>query len=116
MDTCKDTVWSKKYKVNLDSFDRKWKDITWAEYTIYTDGSKIDKGVGPKNKILPTLTAKLPDEATVLQAELKGIKTGYEFFFDNLVHKLKFIKIISDSQTALLPSTITLSPPSPPLL
>ena len=46
VDTCKDTVWYKKYKVNLDSFDSKRKYFTRAEYTIYTDGNKIKKGVG----------------------------------------------------------------------
>ena len=44
----------------------------------------------------------MPDSATVFQAELIGIKTGCEFFFDNSEHKPKYVKIISDSQAALL--------------
>ena len=47
------------------------------------------------------LTFKLPDEATVFQAGVDGIKTGCESFFDNPSHKPKYIKIISDSQAAL---------------
>ena len=44
----------------------------------------------------------MPDSATVFQAELIGIKTGCEFFFENNEHKPKYVKIISDSQAALL--------------
>ena len=45
-DKCKEIVWDKRYKVNTDSFDGKRKHVTRAEYTIYTDGSKIDMQVG----------------------------------------------------------------------
>ena len=101
-DKCKDLVWNKSYTVNTDSFDGKRKHVTRSEYTIYTDGSKIDNRVGEgaviyhKNKIIATAQAQLPDSATVFQAELIGIKTGCEFFFGNSKHKPKFVKIISD--------------------
>ena len=110
-DKCKDIVWDKQYKVNTDSFDGKRKLVTRSEYTIYTDGSKIDKKVGAgaviyhKNNIIASILTKLPDSATVFQAELIGNKTGCEFFFDNPDHKSKYVKIISDSQATLLPST-----------
>ena len=45
-DKCKDITWQKHYKVNTDSFDGKRKHVTRSEYTIYTNGSKIDKKVG----------------------------------------------------------------------
>ena len=88
-DRCKDIVWDKRYKVNTDSFDGKRKHVTRSEYTIYTDGSKIDNRVGAgaviyhKNKIITKAQAQLPDSATVFQAELIGIKLGCEFFFEN---------------------------------
>ena len=46
------------------------------------DGSKIDVQVGSgaviyhKNNVLTTIRAKLPNNATVFQAELLGIKSG----------------------------------------
>ena len=106
-DKCKDIVWNKHYKVNTDSFDGKRKHVTRSEYTIYTDGSKIDNQVGAgaviyhKNNLITTIKTKLPDTATVFQAELLGIKSGCEFFFNNSVHKPKYVKITSDSQAAL---------------
>ena len=45
---------------------------------------------------------KLQDTATVFQAKLLETKTGCKFFFDNPVHKPKYVKIISDSQATLL--------------
>ena len=106
-DKCKDIVWSKHYEVNTDSFDGKHKHVTRSEYTIYTDGSKIDKKVGSgaviyhRNTVTATIKAKLPDTATVT-AELLGIKNRCEFFIDNQDHKPKYVKIISDSRAALL--------------
>ena len=94
--------------MNTDSFDGRHKHVNRSEYTIYTDGSKIDKQVGAgaviyhKNRIIATLQTHLPDTATIFQAEQIGIKTGCEFFFDNREHKPKYVKIISDSQAALL--------------
>ena len=38
----------------------------------------------------------------MFQAELIGIKTGCKFFFDNPNHFPNYVKIISDSQSALL--------------
>ena len=79
--------------MNLDTFDGKHKHVTYSEYTIYTDGSKIDKKVGSwaviyhQYKIIATILNKLPDTATVFHAELKGIKT------DNPDHKPKYVKI-----------------------
>ena len=107
-DKCNDRVWNKHYRVNTDSFDGKRKHVVRSEYTIYTDGSKIDKKVGSraviyyKNKIIATILNQLPDTATVFQAELIGIKTGCEFFFDNPDHTPKYVKIISDSQAVQL--------------
>ena len=99
-DKCKDIVWDKHYKVNTDSFDGKRKHVMRSEYTIYTDAAGAV--IYHKNQIIASILTKLPDEATVFQAELIGIKTGYEFFFDNPNHTPKFVKIISDSQAALL--------------
>ena len=91
MDKCQDIVLSKRYRVNLYSFDAKRKHVTCAEYTIYMDGGKLDKGVGQAQRyitkiIIPTLSSKLLNAATVFQAELMGIKNGCEFFFGNPVN------------------------------
>ena len=55
-----------------------------------------------RNNIIATIKTKLPHTVTVFQAELIGIKTGCEFFFDNTEHKPKYVKIISDSYAALM--------------
>ena len=45
-DRCNSTNWNKRYHVILSSFKLNRTSVTPSEYTIYTDGSKTENGVG----------------------------------------------------------------------
>ena len=53
--------------------------------------------------IITKHSERLPDESTVLQAEVRGIQKAAETMltFENL-NKFKYIKIFTDSQATLL--------------
>ena len=45
-DRCNSTNWDKRYHIILSSFTSNRASIKPSEYTIYTDGSKTENGVG----------------------------------------------------------------------
>ena len=79
-DRCLEQLWNKQINFNLDSFSGAKKHIMKAEVTIYTDGSKTKDGVGAgivvyyKNTRIFTDSFKLPNTATIFQAEIFAIK------------------------------------------
>ena len=79
-----------------------------SEVTIYTDGSKIGGKVGSgfvvyrRKKIIFYQNARLPDSATVFQAELYAIFLAGRYIQTTLTEKYNYIRIYSDSQAAIL--------------
>ena len=79
-----------------------------SEVTIYTDGSKIGGKVGSgfvvfrRKKVIFYQNARLPDNATVCQAELYAIFLAGRYIQASLTEKYKYIRIYSDSQAAIL--------------
>ena len=105
-DVCYEYVWTKNYKVNVDSFDGKAKHRSHSEVTVYTDGSRMEMGVGAgfvvyrKKQVVYYESFKLEDYATVFQAEIMAIKKSLEYIME--CGEAKFVKILSDSQAALM--------------
>jgi ribonuclease HI len=105
-DQCEETIWEKSYHVNLDSFDGDKKHRKHSEYTAYTDGSKTVHGTGAgfviyhKKEIINYCSIKLNDNATVFQAEIAAIKQAADYLY--ATKDVKFVKILVDSQAALL--------------
>ena len=107
-DLCNNTNYNKSYRVNLDSFDGKRKHRVHAECTMYTDGSKTKSGVGSglvaykgKTEIIRQ-RYKLPDYATVYQAEMYAIFRACKNLNTLDREMPQYIKILSDSQAAIL--------------
>ena len=75
---------------------------------IYTDGSKIGGKVGSgfvvfkRKKVIFFQNARLPDKATVFQAELYAIFLAGRYMQTMQNEQYKYIKIYSDSQAAIL--------------
>jgi len=105
-DQCEETIWEKSYHVNLDSFDGDKKHRKHSEYTAYTDGSKTDYGTGAgfvlyhKKEVISHSSIKLNDNATVFQAEITAIKQAADYLHS--IGGVKFVKLLVDSQAALL--------------
>ena len=109
LDSITVTYRDKKFHVNKDSFSGHMKHLRRTEYNIYTDGSKLDGNCGTGfaiyrgNKLVANGKRRLPESATVFQAEINGIKMSCEKMIQEIKHyKPKYIKIFSDSQAALL--------------
>jgi ribonuclease HI len=105
-DSCFEYIWNRGFSVNTDSFTGEAKHRSHAEVTIYTDGSKTEQGVGAgfvlykRRKVEYYESFKLDDHATVFQAEVMAILKGIEYVL--LGGNIKFLKVLSDSQAALL--------------
>ena len=107
-DRCDITIYERIARINTDSFDGKPVHIQKAETAIYTDGSKIEHGVGAglviyhKNKRIHTESIPLPDTSTVFQAEIEAISNACKYALANPNNlDIKYIKILSDSQAAI---------------
>ena len=79
-----------------------------AEYTIYTDGSKTENGVGSgfvvyyKGTRIQTESHSLPDSTTVFQAEIVAIYKAMLYMVNRCsTHKVSYLKILCDSQAAI---------------
>ena len=77
-----------------------------AEYSIYTDGSKTENGVGSgfvvfyKNERIQV--ESLPDNTTVFQAEITAIYKAMLYMINRGgTHKISYLKILCDSQAAI---------------
>ena len=104
-DWCDEIIWDKGYTVNIDSLDGLSKHRKHSEYTIYTDGSKMQDKVGAgyviyhKREVIYYESLKLNDTATVFQAEVTAIAQAAKQMIK--LDRAKFVKILSDSQAAL---------------
>ena len=107
-DRCNQVIWEKHLKIDKASLLGRKSKYLDSEITIYTDGSKIGGKVGSgfvvfkRKKVIFTQNARLPDEATVFQAELYAIFLAGRYIEAMHTEQYKFIKIYSDSQAAIL--------------
>ena len=78
-DRCFEVNCDSKINFNMDSLKGGSKHLIKSQVTIYTDGSKTNQGVGSgyviyyKGERMCTYSTKLPDYATVFQAEIQAI-------------------------------------------
>ena len=98
----------KLFRVVVDSFTGDKKYLNQSQYNIYSDGSKTATGVGAGFTILRngleilTGEVKLLDGCTVFQAEVLAIFEAIRTLLNSdQVHKVRFVKIFSDSSAAL---------------
>ena len=108
-DRCNSTNWDKRYHVILSSFNSNRTAVKPSEYTIFTDVSKTDNGVGAgyviyhKRDRIHTDSHSLPDTATVFQAELTAIyQAMLQLIWLSTTRTLSYVKILCDSQAAIL--------------
>ena len=107
-DRCDYVIWDKHLRVDKASLHGGKSKYLDSEITIYTDGSKIGGKVGSgfvifkRKKVIFMQNARLPDKATVFQAELYAIFLAGRYIQATLTEQYKYIRIYSDSQAAIL--------------
>ena len=107
-DRCSAVKWNGGFKVNLDSFSGESKHRTRTQFNIYTDGSKIDEQTGAgftviaRGKEIMAKHYRLPNHATVFQAEITAIAMAARSIRTMSPPNLKFVKIFIDSQAAIM--------------
>ena len=107
-DRCNHVIWEKHLKIDKASLLGRKSKYLDSEITIYTDGSKIGGKVGSgfvvfkRKKVIFFQNARLPDKATVFQAELYAIFLAGRYIQTMQNEQYKYIKIYSDSQAAIL--------------
>ena len=108
-DRCSSTNWNKRYHVILSSFIYNRTSIKPSEYTVYTDGSKTENGVGAgfiiynKRERIHTESFSLPNNSTVFQAEIVAIyQAMLQLVRLSQTRKLSYVKVLCDSQAAIL--------------
>ena len=106
-DACSQVKWSAGFTVNRDSFDGKPKHRTRTQYNIYTDGSRHSEQTGAgyviykgKGQVCED-SLRLPDHATVFQAEIAAVQAAAEALTRIQDHGARSVKIFIDSQAAL---------------
>ena len=106
-DRCSSLEWSTGFRVNWESFDGSSKHRRPAQVNVYTDGSKLEGQTGAGISIrkggreILAEWCRLPDEATVFQAEVKAISRAAEILQGHRAEDAKYIKIFVDSQAAI---------------
>lgn len=107
-DRCSGMKWGNAFKINRDSFDGNAKHRQLTQYNVYTDGSKIDGQTGSGlvvhrgRKEVHCDWLRLPNEATVFQAEIVAIAKAAEALVGLSDTGMKYVKIFVDSQAAIL--------------
>ena len=105
-DRIRDLIWHKLYIIDTDSFTNTELPIQ-SQINVYTDGSSTDTHVGSgftitkHNKILSEGSRRLPDEATVFQAELMAIKMAMFALAGKLTPEDRYVKVFSDSRASI---------------
>ena len=107
IDSCSQVRWNADFRINYDSFDGKRKHRTPTQYNVFTDGSRLDGRTGAgyviykgKNEIFAN-KLRLPDHATVFQAEIKAIEAACHKLGELNPPNMKYVKIFVDSQAAI---------------
>ena len=94
-----------KYQVHLNSFSGHPKYLSPSQLNVYTDGSKLNNRVGAgvyitrSHDTIASLSFRLPDQATVFQAEILAINKAAIYI--QSLENTNYIKIFVDSQAAL---------------
>ena len=107
-DRCNSVRWNNAFKIDRDSFSGEAKHRQLTQYNVYTDGSKIDGQTGSGlvvhrgRKEVHCEWLRLPDEATVFQAEIVGIARAAEALAGLPGTEVRYVKILVDSQAAIL--------------
>ena len=107
-DQCKLDNWNPRYKLCRDSFSGEAKFRTPTQYNIFTDGSRKEDRTGAGFAVyegrqqISTGSYRLPDHATVFQAEVTAVAMAAKTLREMQAGKMKYIKIFVDSQAALL--------------
>ena len=107
-DGCNTLMWDRKFKINRESFDGRAKHRKLTQYNVYTDGSKLDGQTGSGLVVYKGREEiaqdwyRLPNAATVFQAEITAISRAAEVLLTTRTDGMKFIKIFIDSQAAIL--------------
>ena len=105
---CSKLLWNTRFRTNRESFNGTAKHRTLTQYNIFTDGSQIGTRTGAgyiiykgKNP-LHTGSDRLPDHATVFQAEITAVSKAAEALMALQKNNVKYVKFFVDSQAALL--------------
>ena len=107
-DQCNLVYWNTLYRVCRDSFSGAAKFRTPTQYNVFTDGSRKEEQTGAGfviyegSRELETGNYRLPDHATVFQAEITAVAMAARKLRELQTGKMKYIKIFVDSQAALL--------------
>ena len=108
-DVCSHALRETLFRVNLSSMDGQAKHRILTEYNIYTDGSRYRKQAGlglviktQERTDMLTAARRLPDFATVFQAEVAAIGLAADTLLQGAINTPRFVKIFTDSQAALL--------------
>ena len=94
------------FTINTDSFVTNTLPIQ-SQLNIYTDGSKTKNHVGAGfsimrgNQVILEGKRRLPDEATVFEAELMAIKMAMFDLAGCLINEDRYVKLSSDSRSAI---------------
>ena len=104
-DKCCEMKWSEGYKINWQSFDGNAKHRRTTQFNVFTDGSKMDGRTGAGlavfkgTKEIDKRCFRLPDHATVFQAEVAAIGKAAELLAER--SDVRYVKILVDSQAAI---------------
>ena len=98
--------WNSRFHINLDSFGGQAKHRQLTEINAFTDGSRKNEQTGlgyviyEKRRQILTGIARLPDYATVFQAEVTAIKRA-AMALQGIEPPVRYVKIFVDSQAAI---------------
>ena len=107
MERCNRLEWERGFRTNWDSFDGHAKHRQPTQVNVYTDGSKLDGQTGAGIAIYDGTTEqstewyRLPDYATVFQAEVTAVSRAAETLSALGKDRVKYVKIFIDSQAAI---------------
>ena len=107
-DQCNLVYWNPLYRVCRDSFTGAAKFRTPTQYNVFTDGSRKDEQTGAGFAVykgtreVETGSYRLPNHATVFQAEITAVAMAAKKLQEMQTGEMKYIKIFVDSQAALL--------------
>ena len=106
-DACGVVKWNAEFRVNTDSFKGDAKHRSLTQFNVFTDGSRKENQTGcgfviyHHKREIRAEHYRLPDFATVFQAEITAIRQAADALSTTVTHNLKHVKIFVDSQAAL---------------
>ena len=107
-DRCNLIRWSTGYRINKESFTGDAKHRKPTQINLFTDGSRRDDKTGAGyvayhgKRVIFEGSHRLPDHATVFQAEVTAIAVAAQRLAATNQPEVKYVKFQVDSQAALL--------------